>query len=220
MVSSGEYTYADYEERPDPSHRPLYLAGTLKYLAGIPEGGKVLDAGCGGGDFSIGLDEAGYDVYGSDMSRSGIAAAQQRGIGTFLVASIYENLAEPFGLTHFDAIVCVEVIEHLYSPRTFARRANEALLPGGLVVISTPYWGYLKNIMLAVTDRMDRSLTPLWEGGHIKHWSRKTLTQLMTDAGFEVVGFEGCSEGLRRHTPYLWNGMLMAFRKKGSRTTP
>lgn len=170
----------------------------------------MLDAGCGDGNFTASLADAGFDMYGCDLSVSGIEIARSRGVGTFAHASIYEDLLEPFsGVTAFDAVVAVEVIEHLYSPRVFVRRAEEALRPGGLLVLTTPYWGYLKNIVLAVTGRMDRSLTALWDGGHIKHWSRKTLTLLVEERSFSLVGFSGAG----RRIPYLWNGMVMAFRK-------
>jgi 2-polyprenyl-3-methyl-5-hydroxy-6-metoxy-1,4-benzoquinol methylase len=207
------YTYEDYSLAPDPSHRPMYLADVLRSLEIIPKGAKILDAGCGGGDFSIGLSEAGYDVYGSDMSQSGINTAEALGIGTFKQASVYDNLAAPFSLICFDAIVSIEVVEHLYSPKTFARRLFESVSSGGIVIISTPYWGYLKNIVISVSGRMDRSLTALWEGGHIKHFSKDTLGKLMVEQGFEVLGFKGCGNGWRAHVPWLWNGMLMTFRK-------
>lgn len=207
------YEYPDYQVLPDPSHRPLYLEGVLRSLRDLPKGACILDAGCGGGDFSIGLAEAGYTVFGSDLSESGIAEARRRGIGTFRQASVYDPLSQPFDRSGFDAIVCIEVIEHLYSPATFASRAMAALPPGGLLVVSTPYWGYLKNIVLAVTNRIDRALTACWEGGHIKHFSRRTLSELMANAGFETVSFEGCGSGARARMPGLWSGMLMTFRK-------
>lgn len=72
---------------------------------------------------------------------------------------------------------------------------------------------YLKNIALAVTNRTDLALTALWDGGHIKHFSRKTLTKLILEQDFEFIGFEGCGEGIRAYTPYLWKGMLLSFRK-------
>ncbi len=159
------------------------------------------------------MKEAGYEVFGIDLSKSGIKAAQARNIGEFKVASVYENLADPFGKTSFDAIIAIEVIEHLYSPARFAEMIFESLRPGGVVVVSTPYWGYFKNVVLAVTGRIDRSLTVLWEGGHIKHFSRRTLSELMRNAGFEVVSFSGCGKGWRGYVPGLWNGMLMSFRK-------
>jgi hypothetical protein len=57
---------------------------------------------------------------------------------------------------------------------------------------------------------MDRSLTALWDGGHIKHWSRKTLITLCEEQKFEFVNFTG-SSGHR--PPLLWNGMMVTFRK-------
>lgn len=187
----------------------------LEFLGELPPGSKVLDAGCGGGEFSIGLADAGYRIFGCDLNESGVHHAQGLGIGQFAVHSLYENLTGPFGEADFDAIVCVEVIEHLYSPNTFALRAYEALRPGGILVITTPYWGYFKNIVLAVTNRMDNALTALWEGGHIKHFSRPTLTRLMTGTGFIETGFRGCGRGWRARVPQLWSGMAMAFRKPG-----
>ena len=80
-------------------------------------------------------------------------------------------------------------------------------------MVSTPYWGYLKNIVLALTNRIDRSLTVLWDGGHIKHFSKKTLVAMVEEQGFKLIGFKGCSVGFRRYTPFLWSGMLVAFRK-------
>ena len=208
-----EHIYQDFAEHPDPSHRPQYLAPVLASLAELPRGARILDAGCGGGDFSIGLAEAGFEIYGCDLNESAIAAANRLGIGTFKLASLYENLAAPFGVEAFDAIVSVEVIEHLYSPYTYVRRGYEALRPGGLFVVTTPYWGYWKNLALAVTNRTDGYLTALWEGGHIKHFSRKTLTRLFSDCGFAEVGFRGAGETPSRRLPYLWSGMMMAFRK-------
>jgi len=172
----------------------------------------VIDAGCGGGDFTQGLHEKGYQVFGVDLNESAIAAARQRQAGQYHVSSVYEDLRQPFDLGPVDAVVSIEVIEHLYSPRVFMDRARDALRPGGILAISTPYWGYLKNVVLAVSNRMDRALNPCWDGGHIKHFSRAKLTEMATDQGFEFVAFEGCGEGVRS-SPYLWSGMLMIFKK-------
>lgn len=210
--NGSDWIYSDYNEEPDPSHRPMYLRKTLKYLGENNNIVNILDAACGGGDFAEGLSSHGYFVYGLDLNTSAIIAAQTRNCGRFVVSSVYDSLTRQFDLKEFDAIVAVEVIEHLYNPRLFVSRAKEALRPGGIFIITTPYWGYLKNLALAVTNRTDRALTALWDGGHIKHWSRKTLTMLLTERGFECVAFEGCGEGFRAYTPYLWNGMFMVFR--------
>ena len=152
-------------------------------------------------------------MYGIDLSDGGILRAKDRyPTCHFAKWSVYDDYREAFPeVPAFDAIVSVEVIEHLYGPRIFVQRAKEALAPGGLVIVTTPYWGYLKNILLAVTNRLDRSLTALWDGGHIKHWSYRTLRQLFEEQQFEFVQFIGSG----RPIPFLWNSMVMVFRKSG-----
>jgi len=214
-AANANYAYQDYDVEPDPSHRPMYLPKLLQHFREYPIK-TILDAGCGGGDFAEGLRESGYTVYGVDLNESGIRAAQKRNIGTFAVSSVYDDLLKSFDLKDVDAVVSVETIEHLYSPRIFLSRAKDALRPGGLLAITTPYWGYLRNVALAVSNRMDKALTVLWDGGHIKHFSRATLTKMAIEQGFEFVAFEGCGEGIRAFTPGMWNGMLMIFRKPDS----
>jgi 2-polyprenyl-6-hydroxyphenyl methylase/3-demethylubiquinone-9 3-methyltransferase len=209
-VGASTYTYNDYDLNPDPPHQPMYLDKVLRQLRSDRSIRRVLDAGCGDGNFAASLADAGYEMFGLDLSGSGIRIASRRNVGRFQEASVYDDLTAPFaGVSSFDAIVGVEVVEHLYSPRTFVRQAFDALRPGGLLIVTTPYWGYAKNLGLALTNRMDTALTALWDGGHIKHWSRKTLSSLIAEQSFEVVGFDGAG----RPIPYLWNGMVMTGRK-------
>ena len=53
----------------------------------------------------------------------------------------------------FDAVVSTEVVEHLYAPHELIRFSWEALKPGGHLILTTPYDGYLKNLALAVTGK-------------------------------------------------------------------
>jgi len=206
-----DHMYHEYDQ-PDPPHQPLYLKKILRHLGSDQSIQTVLDAGCGDGNFAASLAEDGrFKMYGIDLSKGGIAHARDRYSNIYFAEwSLYENFHEAFeGVTVFDAVVAIEVIEHLYSPRTFMMRALEALRPGGLLILTTPYWGYLKNVVLAITNRIDRALTALWEGGHIKHWSYRTLRALGERQGFEFVAFQGAG----RPIPFLWNGMIMVFRK-------
>jgi 2-polyprenyl-6-hydroxyphenyl methylase/3-demethylubiquinone-9 3-methyltransferase len=63
------------------------------------------------------------------------------------------------------------------------------LEPGGVAIISTPYHGYLKNLAIALMGEMDRHYTALWDHGHIKFWSTRTLGQLLTEVGFKKIEF-------------------------------
>lgn len=83
----------------------------------------------------------------------------------------------------FEAATAIEVVEHLLLPRELLRRAREALVPGGRLIITTPYHGYVKNVALALTGRFDTHWHPLRNYGHVEFFSRPTLTALSREEG-------------------------------------
>ena len=199
------YAYHSAEE----AWSDRYLSRRVIELLGREPGAKrVLDAGCGNGNMAARLAAAGFDVTGFDTSPSGIAHARSAFSGArFEVASGYDDLRERFG-GDYDACVCIEVVEHLYEPRAFAARVFDVLRPGGLLIVTTPYHGYLKNVVLALSGKLDAHFTALWDGGHIKFWSRATLTRLLLERGFEDVRFSGAGR-----LPLLWKSMVLTARK-------
>jgi 2-polyprenyl-6-hydroxyphenyl methylase/3-demethylubiquinone-9 3-methyltransferase len=86
-------------------------------------------------------------------------------------------------------VISLEVVEHLYFPRKFAKTAYDLLQAGGTAIISTPYHGYWKNLAMALTGTMDAHFTALWDHGHIKFWSFQTLYALLSEAGFVDISF-------------------------------
>jgi 2-polyprenyl-3-methyl-5-hydroxy-6-metoxy-1,4-benzoquinol methylase len=87
--------------------------------------------------------------------------------------------------------IATEVIEHLVRPRNLPRFAKQLLRPGGYLIISTPYHGYLKNLVLALSNKWDSHLTPLRDGGHIKLWSRKVSASFASSERVECLSSEG-----------------------------
>ena len=168
------------------SHTDSYLWKTVaQLLRNAPPPGKLFDLGCGNGFTANRLEKMGYDVTAVDPSPSGIAQGRQAFPNLKLfVGSAYDDLAEKYG--RFPLVISLEVIEHCYDPRSYARTFYALLEPGGLGIISTPYHGYLKNLALALTGKLDRHFTVLWDGGHIKFFSPATLTQLLLETGFEA----------------------------------
>jgi len=150
---------------------------------------RVLDLGCGNGTFTARLHEAGYDVTGFDHSSSGIALAQRQYPG---IAFARHDLHEALPGGHeaaYDAVVAVEVIEHLLLPRRLMAAARVALRPGGVFIVTTPYHGYLKNLALAMTGKFDEHWAPLRDYGHVKFFSRRTLTRLFEEYGYTQLTF-------------------------------
>jgi 2-polyprenyl-3-methyl-5-hydroxy-6-metoxy-1,4-benzoquinol methylase len=189
--------------------RDGYLSRKIvRWLKAEPGIHHVLDAGCGNGDLAARLAAEGYCMSGFDISSSGLEHARRASPGLrFEHISGYDDLRSRFGAC-FDACVCVEVIEHVYDPRRFARRLYEVLRPGGRLILTTPYHGYLKNLALAAAGKLDDHFTALWDGGHIKFWSRATLSQLLVETGFRDIGFEGAGR-----IPFLWKSMILVARK-------
>lgn len=173
-----EYQY--FVETGSPEH--AYLVPSVLALAGDLRPARILDLGCGNGLVTAALGTIAPAV-GVDVSVSGIEVARRAHPNlTFEVGSVYEDLPPKLG--RFPLVVSLEVVEHLYDPRTFAKTVFDLVEPGGTAVISTPYHGYLKNLALALSGRMDKHFTALWDGGHIKFWSMATLSALLVEAGF------------------------------------
>ncbi len=166
---------------------------------------RVFEIGFGNGANALFLTELGYKVTGVEPSAHGLALASKLGLDLH-PGSTEDDLARIYG--QFPCILSLEVIEHVYSPAQFAERVSSLLQPGGIAVISTPYHGYLKNLALAITGKMDAHFTALWEGGHIKFFSRKTLGELFAKEGLQEVDFY--REG---RIPFLAKSMIGVYRK-------
>jgi len=209
LITKLEYRY----QNPAASCTHAYLLPAIKRLInGLATDGKILDLGCGNGSLSYELSKVGYRVYGIDRSDSGIQIAQESFVNVqFVLGDVEKDLSpDPFEVEMFDFVVSTEVIEHLYQPRKLIQNAFRLLKPSGHLIVSTPYHGYLKNLLLAVSGRLDRHFTALWDGGHIKFWSHNTLSALLTEVGFINLRFLGTGR-----VPYVWKSMILIARKPG-----
>lgn len=199
-----------------PDHTEAYLLGPIAaLLPPLPADrpARALDLGCGNGWLSAWLAARGWQVVGVDPSASGIERARVSHPGVrFEALCATPDLLERLGTEPFDLVVSTEVVEHLYAPREWAAAAHSALRPGGTFLCSTPYHGYLKNLVLAATGQLDAHFTALWDGGHIKFWSRTSLSRLLAEAGFHPLEFRGAGR-----FPWLWKSMVLAGRKAPTR---
>lgn len=149
---------------------------------------RVFDLGCGNGSVAHAMDTQGWDVTGVDPSVEGITEARKSYPDLKLSSgSAYDDLATEHG--RYPVVISLEVVEHVYAPRDYASTLFDLLEPGGTAIVSTPYHGYLKNLALAATGAMDKHFTALWDHGHIKFWSVRTLTELLNEVGFVDVRF-------------------------------
>lgn len=188
-------------------HTQGYLVPPLLRLLNPSKNKCILDIGCGNGWLTQILIREGYNAFGTDISTSGIAIAKKGYPDRFFLQDITSKELPPeIREIPFDTVISTEVIEHLYSPAQFLQFCRIVLQKngGGEFLLSTPYHGYLKNLLLAIIGKMDSHFTANWEGGHIKFFSQKTIRQALESAGFEMTHFVGCGR-----LPYFWKSMLV-----------
>jgi 2-polyprenyl-6-hydroxyphenyl methylase/3-demethylubiquinone-9 3-methyltransferase len=161
----------------------------IRPLAGL----SVLDIGCGGGLVAEPLTRLGARVTGIDPAADNVAAARAHAASSGLDIDYRATTAEAVaaeGAT-FDAVLCLEVIEHVTDPAAFVGLATRLLRPGGLLIASTinrtmKAWllaivaaEYLLRWLPAGTHRWDRFVAP------------DELAQHMAAAGLTRIVFEG-----------------------------
>src|SRR3569832_1733011 len=188
-----------------PGHTFAYLMEPLLRMLNKNMNRNILDLGCGNGYLVNYLLGKGYNAWGTDASQEGITIAKQENPDRFYLQDLSTGKLPPeLQKKQFDTVIATEVIEHLYDPAGFIDFCKTLLPKGGELIISSPYHGYLKNLSLSLFNKWDSHHGPAWHGGHIKFWSKKTLSDLLTKRGFEVVTFKGCGR-----MPYFWKSMLI-----------
>jgi 2-polyprenyl-6-hydroxyphenyl methylase/3-demethylubiquinone-9 3-methyltransferase len=189
----------------------VYLLPILEaLLEDVPAGSVVADAGCGNGSMLAALEKPHWKMHGIEVSESGLiqARAKYPQFGFHFADLGRDDCILPM-TGNCDVVISTEVVEHVFLPRVFAKNCRDLLKSGGILIISTPYHGYLKNLLLALTNKMDGHFTALWDYGHVKFWSKWTLTQLLEEAGFEVNQFRGAGR-----VPYFWKSMIIVATKR------
>ncbi len=187
-ISGYVYDSGDHNDSHD-----YILPRVLKLLDGLgPKGSdskRLFEVGCGNGSVASAVTSQGWSVTGVDPSDQGIQQANSRYPELNLhQGSAYDDLANLYGL--YPVVLSLEVVEHVYDPRRYASTVFSLLERGGTAIISTPYHGYFKNLAMALSGKMDAHFTALWDHGHIKFWSCKTLSALLAEAGFVDIRFE------------------------------
>lgn len=169
------------------------------YLRHLPKGSRVLDGGCGLGDWVLWLTRAGYPTVGLDVSRITIDKLQQMFPDMeFAVGDIRET---GFPDASFDAYFSWGTFEHF--EEGFDRVVGEAfrvLKPGGLLFTSMPFFNIrhaLRDILLA-----PRRLPPKSTRTRFYQWrlTRGELANILAQHGFAVedVKIMGKRQGLQR----------------------
>lgn len=149
-----------------------------------PKGvGKLLDVGCGNGDFLAQMRGLGWNVRGVDFDPEAAAVGQKLGLD-IRIGSLSN---ETFPGESFDAITICHVIEHVHDPVELVRLSLSLLRPGGRLWLATPNTASLGH----------RYYRSHWRGleapRHLVLFNRRSMRELLAQAGYRGEVFFGHS---------------------------
>jgi ubiquinone/menaquinone biosynthesis C-methylase UbiE len=165
-------------------------------------------------------------IVGTDIAPQACRAAARHGIRA--LASSLDGASLPFADASFDAVTCLDVIEHLLDPAHCMREISRVLRPGGRAYVSTVNMRYAKHAFhLVVLGRFPRTSTDTeaYDGGHLHYFTWKNIADLGRAAGLRAayrVGIIPSSGRLRMLQPlrrwwpvqdFLSAGFLVVFDK-------
>lgn len=174
---SGVVGYSNYIA--DESNIRKTASRRLARLERFIRPGRMVDVGCAVGFY---LDEAhkrGWQVEGLDVSNFAVEYAREH-FG--LDARQGSFTGQEFAPESFDLVTMWDVIEHVPDPKAYVRKAAAVLRPGGIFALATPD---IDSLPARLTGKR-------WVGfklseEHVYYFSRRTLSLMLEEAGFEIV---------------------------------
>jgi SAM-dependent methyltransferase len=138
---------------------------------------KLLDVGCGTGNFLAAARDAGYDVSGIELDRDAARfAREQVGLSRIFPLPIVE-FVERLGGELFDVVTFFEVLEHQAAPAEFVENVKRCVRSRGYIALSVPNRGR----WLTAPDVLD------YPPNHFLRWDMRALQSFLKAHGFEVI---------------------------------
>jgi len=180
--------------RYDPRHySPLNIV--IRELAKMSRSGssgplRVLDVGCSKGYAAARLKELGdFAVYGIEKDPEDAAEAKKHceKVAVLDLDGPLPAGGGPFPGLEFDAVLFVDVLEHLKSPQTVLARFKSVLAPGGRIFVSLPNVAHFTMRLALLCGRFDYRPSGILDRTHLRFFTYKTGRRLIEDAGYRVL---------------------------------
>ena len=177
---------------------------------------KVLDVGCGGGFTCEFLAKRGARVIGIDQSAACIEAANHHASEAGLNIDYCQSQAErlPFDDATFDAVVCVDVLEHVESPQQTIAEISRVLKPGGQFCFDTINRTWQSKLVMIWL--LENALRQIPQGIHDWHKfiTPAELTAMLGRQGMQPTSITGFNLFGPPGLPGKWQ-TLQQYRRSG-----
>jgi SAM-dependent methyltransferase len=173
--------YEDLWERlPAELRAPDFERRRAFLLAAVRTGDRALDIGCGAGDFTAVLAQAGAAAIGVDVAEAALRRARARHPGLDFRRARFDG---PLALEDcaFELVWASEVIEHVADTALWLSEVRRVLAPGGRLLLSTPSHGRLR----VAVGGVERFSEPL--GDHLHLYTRRSLAGVLDEFGFSAI---------------------------------
>jgi methionine biosynthesis protein MetW len=155
----------------------------------VPEGEKVLDIGCSSGNFGAELiKQKSCVVDGVDIDKKDIELARKKLRNAWVVDLEQDNLN--FTNETYDALIMMDVIEHLKEPHKVLINLKKFLKPGGRLLFSVPNMSHISVRLDLLHGRFDYRQTGVLDDTHLHFYTEKYLRHVFKSAQYKVTKFE------------------------------
>ena len=172
-----------------------------------PTARRVLDVGCGGGDFGAGLKEQGVaEVVGIEAEERAWKLAKEV-LDDALLGNI-EEMDLPFEDGWFDCVTFADVLEHLVDPAAALRKVARVLADDGVIVMSIPNVGFYEVVAMLANGRWTYTEAGILDRTHLRFFTAIEARQMVEKAGLEVLCLEPLSFQIPDKLPRNPDGSL------------
>lgn len=193
--SIGNYYPDNYRPHLQPEKQRSRNRSRIMRLPDSLAPGRLLDFGCGAGQFLRDARDAGWTVQGVDLSERMAAELQQRDGITVHVGTLPHPDVPPHS---FDVVSMWNSLEHTHHPRRVVEAARRLLRRNGRLLIGVP------NFDSWAARTFGRHWFALDLPRHLVHFTPATLQRLLESEGFRVVSLEQVRRiGWLRHSARL-----------------
>jgi SAM-dependent methyltransferase len=156
----------------------------LAALAELPAS-RVLDLGCGSGQFADRVRALGHRVVGVDRAESdGVRDRMNLFVRADLGAGIPQQAHVAAG---YDVVVAADVLQHLVRPDQLLREIHNVLRPGGQVLVCVPNGVHWYARLRFASGRFDYDRRGLLDVDHLRFFTRRSLRRMAARAGYDVL---------------------------------